>query len=174
VNHDLVIPLPGVSPDGNPLTYQILTLPASGVLYQYSAGSRGVPINVTNIQVNDSGGRVIFAPAPGQTGTPSALFGYLCNDGYYSSSPAVVTVDIGLPAAPQFADASWSQPSAGVEDFNFSFTGTSNATYSVWAATNLVDWVDLGTAAEVLPGDYGFVDTTVTNWPQRFYRLTAP
>jgi hypothetical protein len=44
----------------------------------------------------------------------------------------------------------------------------------VWDATNLVDWLNVGTATESQPGIYEFIDTTTTNWPQRFYRISAP
>lgn len=60
-----------------------------------------------------------------------------------------------------------------IAGWGWNFLGNSHATYSVWAATNLVDWIRIGTASEWLPGQYEFVDVTITNWPQRFYRLAA-
>ena len=41
-------------------------------------------------------------------------------------------------------------------------------------STNLLNWVNIGIATETQPGQYEFNDVAVTNWPQRFYRLTAP
>jgi hypothetical protein len=173
-NHDLPFALSGVSPDGNALSFYIQSLPASGALYQFSAGVRGAPIQSANTLVTDPGGQVIFAPAPGQTGTPYTTFSFIANDGFYSSGSALVTLDISLPAVPQFTGYSWNPGNSGAESFNLNFTGGSNATYSVWASTNLVNWVNLGTASESQPGQYGFMDTSVTNWPQQFYRISAP
>ena len=174
VNHDLALALPAVSPDGTSLNFHILSLPAVGALYQYSGGSRGLPINTPNTLVNDPGGRIIFAPAPGATGNPYATFNFMVDDGVYGSGSAQVTVNIGLPAAPTFAGVSWNQGNSGTVNFNLNFFGNSNATYTVWATTNLLNWVNLGTATESSPGQYGFIDTTATNWPQRFYRASAP
>ncbi len=54
------------------------------------------------------------------------------------------------------------------------FSGASNATYRVWASTNLVAWEPLGTAIVTGDGWYQFLDLDATNWPQRFYRAVAP
>jgi hypothetical protein len=54
------------------------------------------------------------------------------------------------------------------------FGGSANATYSVWSSTNLTQWQLLGTSAEFSPGYYEFFDLTATNWPERFYRISAP
>jgi hypothetical protein len=174
VNHDLPFALSGVSPDGNPLSFYIQTLPVSGALYQFAGGARGLPIQSPDTLVTDPSGQVVFVSSPGQTGTPYATFNFIASDGFYSSSPAQATVNIGLPAVPLFTGFSWNPGNAGAESFDLNFTGDSNATYSVWASTNLVNWVSLGTAVESQPGQYGFMDTTVTNWPQQFYRLSAP
>ena len=170
VSHDLAVALPAISPDGNSLTFHIQSLPAAGALYQYSGGTRGDLINTPNTLVSDPNGRVFFAPAPNETGSPYATFSFSGDDGFYSSSVAQVIVNIGLPAVPQFTNTVWE---LGGGSFNVSFLGDSNATYNVWATTNLLDWEKLGTATEPLPGEYRFTDVTVTNWPQRFYRITA-
>jgi alpha-tubulin suppressor-like RCC1 family protein len=174
VNHDLALTLPATSPDGTPLNYRILSLPVAGALYQYAGGSRGPLINSPNTLVSDPGGQIIFAPAPGDMGNPYATFNFMCDDGLYSSAVAQVTVNIGFPAVPQFTGALWSQTDPGSGSFNLNFSGDSNATYSVWAATDLAAWVKIGTATEAPPGWYQFIDATATNWPQRFYRLSAP
>jgi len=174
VNHDLAFALPGVSPDGNPLSFYIESLPTSGTLYQYAAGVRGVPIQSPDTLVTDPGGQIVFVSDPGQTGNPYSTFNFFANDGYYNSGSAQVTVNIGLPAVPQFTSYLWNPGNPAGESFNLNFTGDSNATYSIWASTNLVNWINLGTATESLPGQYGFIDTSVTNWPQQFYRISAP
>ncbi len=171
LNHDLTFALPGVDPDGNPLSFRVLSLPLSGSLYQYSSGARGAPITLPNTTVSDPAGQVVFAPAPGESGSPYATFTFVTADAFYNSAAAQATIGIGLPSAPQFSD-SYSISADG--SFGLSFSGSSNATYSVWASTNLVDWSILGTATEAGPGWYQFSDVTATNWPSRFYRAGAP
>jgi hypothetical protein len=174
VSHDLVTALSAVSPDGNPMSFYILSLPAAGALYQYAAGARGLPINSASTLVSDPAGRVVFAPVSGATGNPYASFNFMVNDGFYNSGSAQVTVNLGLPAAPRFTGYVWNSGTAGAANFGLNFSGSSNATYTVWAATNLVNWISLGAAAEIQPGSYQFTDLAATNWPQRFYRLSAP
>jgi hypothetical protein len=170
-NHDLTLALPGVDPDGNPLSFRVLSLPAAGALYQYSGGTRGLPISAPNTLVSDAAGRIVFAPSPGGTGNPYAGLGFMAQDGLYSSDSAQVAVNISLPAAPQFASPAWNSGNSGT--FQASLSGDSNATYSVWASSNLVNWEKIGVATEVQPGEYEFMDT-VGNRPQRFYRAGAP
>jgi alpha-tubulin suppressor-like RCC1 family protein len=172
VSHDLAFALSAVSPDGNPLSFYVQSLPIAGTLYQYAAGVRGLPINTPNTLVSDPGGQVIFAPAPGAMGNPYDAFNFRVNDGFYNSGVAQVTVSIGLPSAPQFTGYAWNPGGAG--SFNLDFTGAPNATYSVWSTTNLVNWVNLGPATESPPGQYELMDTSAANWPQQFYRLSAP
>lgn len=64
--------------------------------------------------------------------------------------------------------------SGGGNEFGLTFDGITNASFSVWASTNLVDWVWEGAAAEVNPGRYQFFDPASTNAPCRFYRISAP
>ncbi len=174
INHDLLFALPASNPDGNPLTYRVLSLPASGTLYQASGSSRGLLISTPNTQITDPNGQVIFAPGTGDTGNPDASLSFAVNDGTYGSTPGQVSINIGYPPAPQFTGFNWNAESAGSGGFELNFNGASNATYSVWSTTNLMDWVNLGPAVENQPGQYALVDVTATNWPQRFYRLSAP
>src|SRR5579859_5349853 len=174
VNHDLPITLSGWDPDGNPLSYYVSTLPAAGTLYQDAGGLRGSLINVPNVLVSDAGGRVIFAPGTNGTGNPYAVFNFTANNGSSGSTPAQVTVNLNLPLAPQFANGSWMTGTNGSGLFALNFGGSSNATYSVWSSTNLTQWQFMGTSAELGPGQYEFLDTTATDWPARFYRISAP
>ncbi|HTB83673.1 MAG TPA: LamG-like jellyroll fold domain-containing protein [Candidatus Sulfotelmatobacter sp.] len=174
VNHDLAFALPATSPDGLPLNFHLLSLPASGALYQYSAGGRGLPISAPNTLVSDPNGQLIFAPAPGGTGNPYAVFSFMVDDGTYSSGQAQMTVNIVLPAAPQFTGFAWNPASSAAGSFELNFSGSTNAAYTVWATTNLLNWVNLGTATESSPGQFQFIDQTVPDWSQKFYRLSAP
>ena len=58
--------------------------------------------------------------------------------------------------------------------YKFAFSGNSNATYSVWASTNLVDWDRLGSAAQPTPGHFLYQDAAATNYPARFYKVVWP
>jgi hypothetical protein len=174
VNHDLLITLFGFDPDGNPLSYYISSLPAAGTLYQYSGGVRGSVINAPNTQVSDAGGRVIFAPALNGMGNPYAVFDFTANNGFSGSTPAQATVNINLPQLPQLMNFFWMTETNGSRSFTLNFGGSANATYSVWSSTNLTQWQLLGTSAEFSPGQYEFFDLTATNWPERFYRISAP
>ncbi len=173
VDHDLLFTLPVSNPDGNPLTYRIVDLPLAGQLYQNVAGNRGALINTPDTVVSDPAGQVIFAPDSGMTGSPYASLNFSVDDGLFASSLGQVTVNIELPAVPQFTALGWNTSTPGAESFNLSFTGSLNATYSVWASTNLTDWELLGTALPQLPAQYQFNDSGATNWPQRFYRISA-
>jgi alpha-tubulin suppressor-like RCC1 family protein/O-glycosyl hydrolase len=171
VNHDLTIGLSGNSPDGNPINFRITTLPSAGELYQSSNGARGNLIDAPNTSVSDNAGQVIFAPGANQTGSPYSSFNLVANDGLYDSVPGTVAVDIGLPPAPQLTDSFLNYTNS---TFELNFTGASNATYSLWTSTNLVNWSRLGAANEISAGLYQLFDTTATNSSQRFYRASAP
>jgi N-acetylneuraminic acid mutarotase len=59
--------------------------------------------------------------------------------------------------------------------FQFAFTSTPGASFSVFGTTNLSapfsDWTALGGVSEILPGQYQFIDSQATNGVQRFYRV---
>jgi hypothetical protein len=171
INHDLTFALSGNDPDRNPLSFEVTSLPSVGQLYQYAAGSRGAPITATPALVTDPAGRLIFAPVTGAIGNPYASFNFIAQNQYYASAPALAVINIGLPVAPQFGSAAWNPTN---ETFAMNFTGSSNASYSVWSSTNLFNWLNIGAATEITPGAYDFVDTNTTNTPQQFFRLSAP
>ena len=171
-NHDLVIQVRGSDPNGDLLSYRVATVPAAGALYEFNAGARGAAITAPDTSVSDVSNRVIFAPAANMLGSPHASFSYLANDGEADSASATVAINVVLPPAPQFSVAG---PSWGTNgEFQLNFTGHSNATYRVWASTNLVDWEVLGTGAVVSNGWFQFLDAEAGGWPQRFYRAGAP
>ena len=61
--------------------------------------------------------------------------------------------------------------------FQFAFTNTPGASFTVLTSTNIAlpvdQWTSAGAAIETTPGNYHFTDQT-TNSPQRFYRLRSP
>lgn len=62
----------------------------------------------------------------------------------------------------------------GQNQIELNFSGSANNSYSVWASTNLVNWEWEGPANETLPGQFQFLDPSATNFPTRFYRISAP
>jgi hypothetical protein len=61
--------------------------------------------------------------------------------------------------------------------FQFAFTNTPGASFSVLTSTNLAlpveEWTSAGAALETSPGSYQFTDETRST-PQRFYRVRSP
>ena len=169
-NRDLVVTLGGTDPDGDSIKFRVTSLPSAGALYQYELGVRGAAITAVDTAVTDAQGRVLFAPAPGGWGSPYSGFSFVANDGLADSLPSSVTIDIILPPRPQITGFSWSDQGT----FDLSFSGDSNATYQVWASTNLLNWQVLGTASPLGPGQFKFTDGSATDWPERFYRAGAP
>ena len=171
-NTDLLVTLAGADADNEALAYRISVLPSAGAVYQVAAGLRGAQIINPNTTVSDALGRLIFTPAANQIGSPHAAFGFTASDGFADSPPATVTTHIVLPIAPILDFAASGVTTNG--EFQLAFTGASNASYRVWGSTNLLNWEVLGTAASLSAGQFLFLDATATNWPQRFYRATAP
>ncbi len=66
----------------------------------------------------------------------------------------------------------------GDGSFQFGFGHLAGASFTVLAATNVAlprsDWTVIGPAAEVLPGQFQFIDPDATNHAQRFYRVVSP
>ncbi len=171
-NSDLVITLAATDADDDPLSYRLETLPGAGMAYQFANGVRGVPITLPHTPITDAQGRLIFAPAANAVDSPHAIFDFVALDGYAASLSASVTINIELPIAPAIDLAASGVATDG--GFQLAFTGATNAAYRVWASTNLMNWDLLGPASAPAPGEFLFLDTTATNWPQRFYRATAP
>jgi len=170
-NHDSVISLPGFDANGDALLFDV-SIPTRGVLYQYQSGIRGPQIVSSDSPIIDPLGRVIFAPVTDGLGSPHAVFSFSANDGESTSNPGSVSINIILPPAPRINPTNSIQRTNG--SFELNFTGHSNATYSVYASTNLLDWEKLGFAAPLSPGLFNFMDPAATNRSHRFYRPGAP
>ena len=54
------------------------------------------------------------------------------------------------------------------------FGAGTNLDYSIWASTNLLNWIWAGAAAQTSPGQYQFLDQRMTNASDCFYRISAP
>ena len=59
-------------------------------------------------------------------------------------------------------------------NFEFRFTGLQGAIYKVLSSTNLMDWVELGSATDLGGGLFAYQDGAATNSVSRFYQVTVP
>jgi hypothetical protein len=55
-----------------------------------------------------------------------------------------------------------------------SFAGETHASYTVWASTDMVEWIPIGKSSLDQTGLMGFTDQSWTNFTRRFYRLSWP
>jgi VCBS repeat-containing protein len=58
--------------------------------------------------------------------------------------------------------------------YRLGFAGSAGSSYRIFTSTNLLDWTPQGTAESILPGIFQFLDYDSTNYPARFYKLSAP
>lgn len=65
---------------------------------------------------------------------------------------------------------------SGIGQFILGFTNMPGTSFSIWSSTNLIfdNWLFVGFAREVVPGQFQFIDTTLTNNPDKFYRIQSP
>jgi uncharacterized repeat protein (TIGR01451 family) len=165
-NHDLVISMRGTDPNGDPLRFRVSAQPPTGTLYQFTNGARGDAIKD---MVADPGGRVIFAPAMNDYGSPYASFSFVANDGEADSAAAPVTISISPPPAPTITSFGLGTNGACILTYN----GDSNTTYCVWASTDLSSWEYLGPTTQIAPGKFLFSDASARTLPRRFYRIST-
>lgn len=170
MNGDRIIPAPCVDPNGDPLTFKIVSLPERGQLYQYTSSGRGEAVLAPDTTVTDPEGRVVFAPSQGEYGLSYASFSVVGNDGEYDSAPGTATLNVIPP--PQWQPLDSGLVSGG--QFQMSFIGYTNFAHGVWASTNLKDWIRLGWTSEPAPGQFTYTDADAANYPQRFYQLRLP
>jgi hypothetical protein len=90
-----------------------------------------------------------------------------------SSSITVSTGPLAAPILkPRFTGVvSTNTKTAG---YTLAFTGMPATSYTVWASTDMVDWVTIGTGNEIQAGEYEFTDSSATNYSSRFYRISSP
>jgi hypothetical protein len=85
----------------------------------------------------------------------------------YAYTPASTTA-ITLTSAKKLGNGS----------FQFSFTNTPGATFTVWGSTNLAlaasNWTKLGYVTNVTAGQYQFIDTNAPANARGFYRVSSP
>lgn len=171
VNRDSILTLANAprDPNGDLFFVRVLSTPASGLIYQFLSGGRGMAITETNTPVNDAFGRVIFAPGLNEFGAPYTSFSFDATDGELVSPPALVTVNI-VPTPTVTVVG----PNLNASAVILNFTGLSNATYSVLASSDLTNWTRIGSASQSSPGQFLYSDSSVTNLPRRFFRVRSP
>jgi hypothetical protein len=76
----MVISLGAIDFNSDPLTFEIVDLPAGGTLRQFSANGLGDPITAPGTRVIDALGRVVFQPADEATAAPYATIGFRVSD----------------------------------------------------------------------------------------------
>ena len=92
---DKSITLAGTDIDGDPLTYNITTLPANGTLFQTSDGTtKGDTITSVPTTVSDASHRVIYLSAIDGNGDGHGNFGFKVNDGTIDSDETIVIVNV--------------------------------------------------------------------------------
>jgi hypothetical protein len=82
----------------------------------------------------------------------------------------VAVTPSGPPPTIRLSNATW----LGDGRFQFAYSNVYGFTGTVFASTNLTDWSPAGTATQIGPGLYQFVDANASNYTQRFYRLRWP
>jgi hypothetical protein len=58
--------------------------------------------------------------------------------------------------------------------FQFEYTANAGFSGTVYASTNLAQWISIGPATPISTGLYQFTDLAATNHPRRFYQLRFP
>jgi hypothetical protein len=167
---DTPVSLPLWDPNGDPLTCQLSSFPGAGWLSQYTGNGPGAPLTPQDPLVTDPQSRMFFGSAPDASGWPYATFTCTASDGESDSAVGIVTVNLVLSPLLNIGSANLG-PGGSLA---LSFAGLSNATYRVWASTNLSIWTVLGYATQSLAGAFQFSDTGVTNLPAKFYRVSCP
>jgi hypothetical protein len=58
--------------------------------------------------------------------------------------------------------------------FQLGYSNSSSGGYTVYASSNLFDWIPIGSPTQASPGFFQFTDTEATNLTRRFYQLRWP
>ena len=155
--------------------------PSAGLTYDLRLGTTPGGVDILSPEADPATGWRRVATLGNLGENLSATF-QLPPGNYYWSVQAVDSAFVGSPFA---AEQQFSviplligevRHTNGV--FQFEFTATPEATFTVVATTDISvpvsNWSIAGVATEVSPGFYQFSDGQVTNHPQRYYRLRSP
>jgi hypothetical protein len=153
----------------------------AGATATLTVGATGIPApgyqwlqNGTNAPYPSADSATLVIPNA-QAGDAATYSVIVSNSaGVVTSSTATLTVI--TPAAPVISGGAQLLGDGSVQ---FSFSGTLNADYRVWATTDLALTPVVGAWTQVGGGTFGagpatFTDLQATNFPQRFYIITSP
>jgi hypothetical protein len=143
-----------INPDST--SFGAASEPVTGFIFATN-GTDGVTIDRFNIRQNAASGA---SSVPGSIQWDEMRFGF---------SWAVVTP----PAPLEFVELT-DFAKLGNGTFRFAYLNSAAEAYTVFASTNLIDWISIGTATQVSPGWFEFTDAEAANIEQRFYQLRAP
>jgi hypothetical protein len=167
-NKPIVVTLNAHDSDGDPLTYRVLTKPASGKL-------------------SGKGSKLTYKPAKGFMGSVS--FTYVANDGVTDSAAGTVTINVVNPSTMASSAANSSQKAASKpvdprlllttepsrpDGLTLTASGGAGDIWILESSPDLLEWTPIG---EVEIGDQG-VTTLEMPVPagkkSEFYRLNSP
>jgi hypothetical protein len=159
--------------------------PTASLSYNLRVGTSPSAGNVLSAQAASGGFRSLPALGNCQLRTnaqltlPSGIYYWSVQavDGAFAGSPfpsaQVFTVGSAV-SAPRLVN----EQRLGNGAFQFAFTNTPGASFTVFATTNLGltfgNWPPIGTVPEIAPGQFQFTDTQGTNSRVRFYRVRWP
>jgi hypothetical protein len=132
-----------------------------------AAATNWVSSNASVLTASNSG--LITAIASGTATISASVNGVI-------GTSALITVSSG-PLAKSTAKPGFISvvaTNAKTAGYTLTFTGLPATSYTVWASTNMVDWVQIGTGSETQAGEYEFTDSSASNYSSRFYRISAP
>lgn len=107
-------------------------------------GATSSSFTTNNVQTNNTGNYSVIASNTAGSVTSS-----------------VVHLQVYISATPLFSNFAFTN-----NQFTMTVSGITNATYIVQASTNLTDWTNINTNVAT----FNYTDTTVTNFPKRFFR----
>ena len=93
-NADVVVALKAADYNGDPITFEVLSIPTSGRLFQFIGGAKGPEITSTPAAISDPKGRVVFTPELDSYGPSNSVWSFRVSDGKSSSLQAPVVVNL--------------------------------------------------------------------------------
>jgi hypothetical protein len=116
-----------------------------------------------------SEGTIFYTPAAGYVGSDTFTYGVL--DGKGGTARATVHVDVRKASIPIRALAALFKSDGSIL---IQCIGIPGRTYQVQISADLIGWSPLGVATVAEDGTFTFVDSTASESPIRFYRITRP
>jgi hypothetical protein len=70
----------------------------------------------------------------------------------------------------KLSNATW----LGDGRFQVAYSNAYGFAATIFTSTNLTDWSPVGSATQISPGLYQFIDANASNYTQRFYQVRWP